>query len=431
MIKLQTNHKLYIVLLLCGLCSILPAKAQKRKKQKVSSSIKILVHNKPLNIKSLSLLNSSSRETNVCVSPDHKMLLFMSGRPSITSQKGGYTRYKGRMESDGNIYLSYKRNGNWQQPTLMRGVAGKNGEDEPNISLDGSIFYLQSWSNNWMLRGGPYYSLTQIANGKTVFKGLGGGISSFFISKSRSSYRKGRNINDYATDGSTISPDGKIFIVAVGVYDGNMDLYISRKNKRGKWGKLRKMKVSTRKNDRSPKIALDGKTLYFSSNGYKGGFGGLDVYKTTLNADGTTGEVVNVGFPINTAKDDLSLTIDLKEDKGYFVREGDIYEADLSQANPLIKPDSIIQVRGFVAEAKKYQPLVNAQVVCRVVGSQQVLSTTYTNAKGYFAHIIPFTQEALEIEVIHNKYQPRIIPLPKAKKLNYQEMKKRVVLGKK
>lgn len=421
MIKLQTNHRLYIVLLLCGLCSILPAKAQKRKKKKRRYDTKILVHNKALNIRPLSWLNSPNRETNVCVSPDHKMLLFMSSRPSATSSSPGYMRYKGRMENDGNIYLSYKRNGNWQKPTLMRGVAGKNGEDEPNISLDGSIFYLQSWSNNWMLRGGPYYAVIQDSKGGTILKGFGGGIS----------YAFARGIVARSTDGSTISPDGKTFIVAIGKYNSNMNLYMSRKNSRGEWGKLRKMKVSTRKNERSPKIALDGKTLYFSSNGYRGGFGGLDVYKTTLNADGTTGEVINVGFPINTAKDDLSLTIDMKEDKGYFVREGDIYEADLSQANPLIKPDSLIQVRGFVAEAKKYQPLINTQVICRLVGSKQVLSTTRTNAKGYFAHIIPFTQEALEIEIVDKRYPSRVIRLPKVKKEHYQEMTKRVVLGKK
>jgi len=51
-------------------------------------------------------------------------------------------------------------------------------------------------------------------------------------------------------------------------------------------------------------ITPDGNTLYFSSKGRKG-MGGFDVYKSTKNTDGTWNEPVNMGYPINTAADEI------------------------------------------------------------------------------------------------------------------------------
>ncbi len=46
-------------------------------------------------------------------------------------------------------------------------------------------------------------------------------------------------------------------------------------------------------------ISADGKTLYFSSN-RKGGYGGLDIYKSDLDENGDWGSAVNLGPSINT-----------------------------------------------------------------------------------------------------------------------------------
>lgn len=48
-----------------------------------------------------------------------------------------------------------------------------------------------------------------------------------------------------------------------------------------------------------PAISKDGKTLYFSSN-MPGGFGDFDLYKVSINDDGTYGTPVNLGKEINT-----------------------------------------------------------------------------------------------------------------------------------
>lgn len=51
-------------------------------------------------------------------------------------------------------------------------------------------------------------------------------------------------------------------------------------------------------------VTPDGNTLYFSSKGRKG-MGGFDVYSSQKKSDGSWGEPINMGYPINTTADEL------------------------------------------------------------------------------------------------------------------------------
>jgi outer membrane protein OmpA-like peptidoglycan-associated protein len=53
--------------------------------------------------------------------------------------------------------------------------------------------------------------------------------------------------------------------------------------------------------------------LYFSSNA-SGGFGGLDIYKVDLNKNT---EVINIGVPVNSEKDDFSFTLNDSKKTGF------------------------------------------------------------------------------------------------------------------
>jgi outer membrane protein OmpA-like peptidoglycan-associated protein len=68
-------------------------------------------------------------------------------------------------------------------------------------------------------------------------------------------------------------------------------------------------------------LSSDGKTIYFASN-RKGGFGGLDLYKAELNADGTWGEAVNLGPEVNSKKDENSPFLTPDGNKLYFSSKG-------------------------------------------------------------------------------------------------------------
>lgn len=71
-------------------------------------------------------------------------------------------------------------------------------------------------------------------------------------------------------------------------------------------------KINTPKfNEPSLCIAPDGKTVYFSSN-KPGGFGGFDLYKSTITKDGNWTEPENLGSKINTEYDEDAPYIDAK-----------------------------------------------------------------------------------------------------------------------
>ncbi|MFN3316590.1 MAG: TolB family protein, partial [Raineya sp.] len=237
-------------------------------------------------------LNSSYREVNMNITPDGKYMFFMSSRGQMPWSRANYLTYKGQAQYDGDIWYSERVGKTWQMPKCLGENINTNmGEDEPNISPDGNTVYFQSWhndhkGNSWLTDGGPYYKASRIGTNWGQKVGLGGGIHQFFKEF------------QYGTDGMTLSPDGKIFIVAAGAdYDGAMDLFISY-FQNGSWTYPRKLPISTSGDERSPFIAADGETLYFASDGYKG-FGGLDIYKVSLAEARTASnpKVFNLGAP--------------------------------------------------------------------------------------------------------------------------------------
>lgn len=252
--------------------------------------------------------------------------------------------YKGKDRYDGDIWFSVKDGEKWRRPTCLGlAVNTSSGEDEPMVSQDGQYVVFQSWKYNWKVTGGPYYQAELNGSKFSNSKGLGGGINKFILTE----YIKAGNT--YATDGAAMSPDGKTFLLCCGRnYDGNMDIYMSKKIN-GKWTYMKKLSISTPGDERSVFIAGDGKTIYFASDGYRG-FGGLDVYKTTMKSDGTFGEVVNIGKPFNTSADDYGFIITADGDESYFVREGNIYYANTEDADPKLKPGGSMLISGTVKD---------------------------------------------------------------------------------
>lgn len=81
-------------------------------------------------------------------------------------------------------------------------------------------------------------------------------------------------------------------------------------------------KVNSYSREMFPYIS-DDNTLYFSSN-RPGGFGGFDIYKSTMNTEGIFDKAVKLPEPINSNRDDFSYIINNENNSGYLSskREG-------------------------------------------------------------------------------------------------------------
>lgn len=79
--------------------------------------------------------------------------------------------------------------------------------------------------------------------------------------------------------------------------------------------------VNSRYKETQPSFSPDGRTLYFASN-RPGGKGGLDIWESTLQDDGTWSEPVNLGDSINTAGEEQSPFIHPDNESLYFSSTG-------------------------------------------------------------------------------------------------------------
>ncbi len=121
--------------------------------------------------------------------------------------------------------------------------------------------------------------------------------------------RLNSNINTVFNEShASLSPDGKYLYLASDRKGGfgGMDIYRSAITASGEWsdpvnlGPL----INTPYNEESPFVTSSSGKLFFSSQGHYN-MGGYDVFASSMDTDGNWLPPVNIGFPLNTTDDDL------------------------------------------------------------------------------------------------------------------------------
>lgn len=129
-----------------------------------------------------------------------------------------------------------------------------------------------------------------------------------------------------------------------------------------------------------------GSTLYFSSNGHPG-LGGLDVFKSSLNAeDSIYGVVKNMNSPINSSKDDAYFILDRLQAKGFFASDredcpsGHCYDIYSFENEPIR-----FSLEGIVFDAQTGDPIPSSLVTIRDVHGADEDIFLPTDEKGFYA----------------------------------------------
>jgi len=137
-------------------------------------------------------------------------------------------------------------------------------------------------------------------------------------------YEVSFNSDAYSTGHPALSPDGKqlYFVSDMPGSIGKTDIFVVDVLDDGSFSEPRNLgpEVNTEKREMFP--FFNGTKLFFASDGHTG-LGGLDIFETAFDTEEGFGEVVNMGKPINSNKDDFSYIVNDDNLKGFFASNRD------------------------------------------------------------------------------------------------------------
>lgn len=216
------------------------------------------------------------------------------------------------------------------------------------------------------------------------------------------------NSKEFSNGNPSVSRDGKTLYFSSnrsGGIGGN-DVWKITVNADGTYGEPQNLgnKVNTEGNESFPFIADDNKTLFFASSGRQG-LGGLDVYQVDLS---NGSEASNLGKPVNTEKDDFAFTFDDAKKMGFLSSNRSGNDDILA-----VSPVCAIEVLTTVTDAKNGNKIANASV--SILDDQKnIIATEMTNLKGEVSYTVE-CDRAYVIQVSKDGFEGNTFAVTKSK----------------
>jgi hypothetical protein len=281
-----------------------PVKEVDRRIAECKNAIEYVANPKPFAIINLgSEINSEYDDYAPVVNADETEIIFTTRRRDGNMNDNVWDDNKPYED----IFVSKKVNGKWEAAKNI-GATINTRFNNSNLTLspDGNMLFLYK---DGIGDGDIFFSERTTDGGWSTPRPLPGAINS-----------------PYHESSATITKDGSTIYFASerpgGL--GSSDIYSAKKNARGAWSIIKNLgpSINTEYEEDAPYIDYDGKTLYFSSMGWKG-MGGRDIFKSVLmdEANNQWSEPENLGHPINTPDDDIFITGTSTPNRFYFASE--------------------------------------------------------------------------------------------------------------
>ncbi len=252
----------------------------------------------------------------------------------------------GEIAMQEDFYVSRFVNGSWQKGVpLGPPVNTPQNEGAQNLSADGNTLVFTACQKNDGFGRCDIYFAYNIEGQWTKPVNAGSRINSKFSEKQ-----------------PCLSPDGQMIIFSSdrpGGF-GQMDFWYSVKNAEGQWAEAKNLgkPINTEADEVSPFLHHDNTTFYFSSDGHPG-LGRKDIFMSQKTDNNKWEKPKNLGYPINTHRDEIGLVIDAMATKAYYSTNygstsRNIFVFDLPEH---LKPNPVSYVSGKIYDAITNEPL--------------------------------------------------------------------------
>ncbi|MFQ3575540.1 MAG: OmpA family protein, partial [Cytophagales bacterium] len=377
--------------------------AEAKRRKDMCAYAKKLVES-PVNVKIRNLgpvINSKYPDYVPVISADETTLLFTSRRDNTTGGKRDKSHNDHFMED---IYISTRSDDTtWTTPVSVGNLINTDDHDAcAGISPDGQKMFIYKSVKGTKKSGDLFYS---------ELKGTVWGTPKSL----------GSNINspDWEPSVSVTADENLLFFTSDrkgGL--GGTDIYVSKRMPNGEYGPAKNLgsKVNTKQDDDAPFIHADGKTLYFSSKGHNT-MGGFDIFHVTVDPE--TGipvsDPVNIGYPINTADDDIYFVWSADGKRAYFSseREGGYGDKDIYVLEREIADAKLIVMRGIIKDKETGDP-VSANITVVDNETQKVVGVYNSNSStGKYTVIFPAGKNyGISVEAPHYLFYSKNIDIP-------------------
>ncbi len=290
--------------------------------------------------------------------------------PSLTGDKETmvYTGFD-KFTQDENLYFSKFKNGLWSNPTsISEKINTKDNEGTAAISADGRTLVFTGCNKPDGFGSCDLYVSYKKGNEWSPAENLG------------------ENINTFEWESQpSLSFDGTILYFVSDRRNGlgKRDIYRSTKIDDGTWSQSQNIgnQINTADDEISPFIHPNGISLFFASDGYAG-MGGMDIFSSDKTENGWSFPS-NLGYPLNTIKDQVSLFITADNKTGYYSLEQNqdetqrnsvLYKFDLPK-NLAKKFKKSNIVKGYIADATTKRKM-SAEIEIINLNNNQIASKT-------------------------------------------------------
>lgn len=142
--------------------------------------------------------------------------------------------------------------------------------------------------------------------------------------------------------------------------------------------------INTEARESFPFIS-DKNNLFFSSDG-RGGLGGYDIFKSTLDSNGLPSEISNLGEPANSSYDDFAFIVKEEEHTGFLSSNRDGGNGSLDDEIYRVIENCQVTINGTVFDADSKELIPGAEVVL-MDENNSIIDTKIVGEDGAFSFV--------------------------------------------